>query len=392
MVKHLFRLIWNKKKQNFLLMTEILVSFIVMFAVFTLVVFYFQNYNRSRGFEYENVWNVGFENPQGMQDVDSIAAFRASIKQIIKSMPQVEEVSFSDANIPFGNANIGTYITYNKVGEQSEVYCVDDDYKAVLNTQIVEGRWFSKEDEVFRNRPIIINETFRKKMFGNQPVVGKTITDAGFGGGMKIIGVMKDMKDKGDYLRPPMGYFKRIDTAFNHGGEVLIKIKPTADAAFEGKLYKALSNAITNTSIDIKHMSKERETRNTQLIVPIVVLLTIAGFLIINVALGLFGVLWYNINKRRGEIGLRRAVGASGASISKQLVGEAMVLSTISLFVGTFFAVQFPLLNVFNLAADTYLFAMLFSILFIYFLVLVCSFYPGKQAAGIYPAEALHED
>jgi putative ABC transport system permease protein len=32
------------------------------------------------------------------------------------------------------------------------------------------------------------------------------------------------------------------------------------------------------------------------------------------------------------------------------------------------------------------------SVLFIYGLVLICSLYPGKQAAAIYPAVALHED
>src|SRR5216684_8530783 len=108
MIAHLFKLIWNKKKQNFLLMTEMLVSFIVLFAVFTLLVYYYQNYRRPIGFDYEQVWTMGYDNPKGMSDADSIAAFRESIRQLIKSMPQVEDVSFSDAMIPFGNNNSGT--------------------------------------------------------------------------------------------------------------------------------------------------------------------------------------------------------------------------------------------------------------------------------------------
>jgi len=112
----------------------------------------------------------------------------------------------------------------------------------------------------------------------------------------------------------------------------------------------------------------------------------------INVSLGLFGVLWYNINKRKGEIGLRRAVGATGRSVSGQLMGESLVLATFSLFVGCFFAVQFPLLNVLDLPAGIYVTAIGLSVLFIYTLVFICSLYPGKQAAAIYPAVALHED
>ena len=105
----------------------------------------------------------------------------------------------------------------------------------------------------------------------------------------------------------------------------------------------------------------------------------------------MFGVLWYNINKRKSEIGLRRAVGASSNAISKQLVGEALVIATISLLGGSFFAVQFPLMNVFDLAANTYFVAHALAITFIYILVIVCALYPAKQGAAMF-AVALHED
>ncbi|HLX91849.1 MAG TPA: FtsX-like permease family protein, partial [Puia sp.] len=90
--------------------------------------------------------------------------------------------------------------------------------------------------------------------------------------------------------------------------------------------------------------------------------------------------------------GLRRAVGASGRSVSSQLVSEAMIIATFSLILGMLLAIQFPLLHVFALASDFYLIAMGFAILFIYLLVLICSLYPGRQAAAIYPAVALHEE
>ena len=43
-------------------------------------------------------------------------------------------------------------------------------------------------------------------------------------------------------------------------------------------------------------------------------------------------------------------------------------------------------------SAVTYLAAIGLSVLFIYLLVIACALYPGKQAAAIYPADALHED
>src|ERR1700712_3300792 len=101
MIKHLFKLIWNKKKQNFLLMTEILVSFIVIFAVFTLLVYYYNNYKKPIGFEYENVWTVSYNNAYNTKNTDSLVTFYENLRQTIKAMPQVKDISFCSDNVPF---------------------------------------------------------------------------------------------------------------------------------------------------------------------------------------------------------------------------------------------------------------------------------------------------
>jgi putative ABC transport system permease protein len=173
---------------------------------------------------------------------------------------------------------------------------------------------------------------------------------------------------------------------------LLVSVNADAGPAFEGRLYKKVAGYIENSNVEIEHLVNKRKSINYFALVPMIVLSIVSCFLIINVALGLFGVLWYNINRRRGEIGLRRAIGATGQSVASQLVIEAMILATFSLIIGSFFAVQFPLLNVFSLPAGVYITALVLAILFIYLLVLICAFYPGKQAAAIYPAVALHEE
>jgi putative ABC transport system permease protein len=50
------------------------------------------------------------------------------------------------------------------------------------------------------------------------------------------------------------------------------------------------------------------------------------------------------------------------------------------------------LLNVFDVPSAVYFIALLLSVLFIYILVVLCSLYPGRQAAAIHPAIALHEE
>ena len=393
MFKHLFKLIWNKKKQNFLLMSEMFVSFLVIFAVFTLMVYYYNNYKKPIGLEYKDLWVVNYNNTYDTKNTDSLNTFYENLRQTIKSMPQVKEVSFCSDNVPFSQNQWTGDVHYKNATKGADNYVADDNYQKALGIKILEGRWFNKADAVARTQPVIISDDLKDKLFGSEDAIGKLVGTEDKKFNLRVIGVIQGVKAKGDYSPAGAAIYKRTDTgSYRNLGKMMIKVTPDADAAFEGRLYKTMANNMKDSHIEIEHMPNKLKSTNLFNIVPMIVTLIVACFLIINVALGLFGVLWYNINKRRGEIGLRRAIGASGQSVSSQLVYESLILATLSLIIGTFFAVQFPLLNVFNLQASIYIVAMVLSVIFIYLLVFVCSLYPGRQAAAIYPAVALHED
>jgi putative ABC transport system permease protein len=391
MFRHLFRMIWNKKKQNFLLITEMLISFIVLFAVFTLLIFNYRNYRQPMAFEYDNVWAINFSNTLGDANKDSARLYFEILRNTIKSMPQIQDVSYTSENVPFSQSTIMNGFKNNdKQVQRVNWFEVEPDYDDVLALELTDGRWFDKRDIAYKTRPVVINTTLRKELFGDEKAVGRIIGDDNK---MQIIGVVKDPKFFGDYSATEKSTFNMADSnSYNHVSKLLVKVKPGANAAFEGTLYKTVSNYLKSSTVEIEHLANKRKAINYFALVPMIVLSIVSAFLIINVALGLFGVLWYNINRRRGEIGLRRAVGATGPGVSGQMVAEALMLATLAIVIGTFFAVQFPLLNVFDLPAAVYLYAILFAVLFLYLLVFICSLYPGKQAAAIYPAVALHED
>ena len=392
MVQHLLKLIWNKKKQNSLLLSEIFISFLVIFAVFTLMVYFYRNYKKPMGIDYENVWVVNYSNSFKTENKDSLNTFYEAFRQTIKSLPDVKELSFCSDNVPFSNNSWQNGFKHNGREIKSVNWFVaEDSYKDVLNIKLLDGRWFSRQDIVSKIKPVVINNSLKENVFGKENAVGKTLGDDDRK--MKVIGVIEDVKIKGDYAIAGNAVYDRADSnSFSWFGKILVKVSPDADAAFEGKLYKAMANYMKNANIEIEHLTVKRKNANYFALVPMIVSLIVAGFLMVNVALGLFGILWYNINRRRGEIGLRRAVGASGKSVSTQLVTEALLLATLAIIAGSFFAVQFPLMNVFDLSSSVYFTALVWSIVFIYLLVLICSLYPGRQAAAIYPAVALHEE
>lgn len=393
MFKHLFKMIWNKKKQNSLLIVEILLSFMVIFAVFSFALNSYNNYAKPMGFNYDRVWAISYNHTLDTNNPDSVTLIYQSLLRNIKSMPLVLDAGYASSNIPFSNNHMSTSIDSKGVHiMRVNNFLMDENYVHLMGVKMLAGRWYDKADAASKSKIIVINKSLKEKLFGKGDAIGKTFgNDAK--NQQKVIGVIDDIKTDGDYQAPTYGLYNLHDTAaYKWMGKILVKVTPEANATFEGKLYKVMAGTLKSSNIEIEHLDNKLVAYNKFTLVPLIILSIIATFLIINVALGIFGVLWYNINKRRGEIGLRRAVGAPGNAVSVQLVYEAMILATLSLIIGAFFAVQFPLLNVFDLPASVYLLAMLFSIMFIYLLVLVCSLYPGKQAAAIYPAVALHEE
>ncbi|MET0242933.1 MAG: FtsX-like permease family protein [Flavitalea sp.] len=396
MIRHLFKMIWNKKKQNALMLVEMLVSFLVVFAVFSLLVYNYQNYRRPVGINYENVWVINYNNSDLDQSLDTVLMVREAIRREVLALPGVQSASFTSNNLPFSMSQNNNGLTHNKkfLGMVNH-YTSDDFYDDVLGFPVIEGRWFTKADlSSGKFEPVLINESLKQAAFGSGSALGKTLGDPSPSDRpRRVIGVIGDIKYKGDYQAPEYAMYMRADTgSYRWLSRIMVKVSPDAGADLESKMFKLVANSLKKSNVEIEHLSEKRVSRNSLALVPMIILLIVAGFLIINVALGLFGVLWYNISRRKGEIGLRRAVGASSNAVSKQLVGEAVMLSTLALLIGSFFAVQFPLLKLFDLPADVYGYAWFYAVLFIYLLVLICAFYPGKQAAAIHPAVALHEE
>ncbi|ASZ11912.1 ABC transporter permease [Chitinophaga pendula] len=399
MFRHLFTLIWNKKGQHVLLIIEMVVSFFVLFAVFTLMAFCFNNYRKPMGLTDRDVWIATYNNTMETNDSDSLLTFYETLRRTVATLPHVEGVSYMTSNAPFANSTIQTGTQYRDIKVTGvDIYRTDMHLAKVLGMVVTEGRWFDNTDKASTTQGVVINETLRERLFGNKNAVGEFIgedykSEGNKGRGPRVLGVVKDAKFKGDYSTVSPAMFVRADsTDYKWLGSMIVKVAPGSGIAQEGRLYNTLSRTMKGSNIDVQHLTAQRSSINNLALVPLIVSSIVAGFLIINVALGLFGVLWYTINKRRGEIGLRRAIGATGSSVSGQLVAESLILSTFAILIGLFFAMQFPLLHVFDLATGIYLTAILLSVVSVYVLVFLCAIYPGRQAAAIYPAVALHED
>ena len=385
MVQHFFKLIWNKKRSNALLIIEVMVAFLILFGVMSLLTYHYQNNARPLGFAYEQVWAL---NINSQQDTSKVGEKLKSIYQRIRSYPEVEMASRTNGNTPFANNHSNRNVKYKKVNIQGDIYSTDEHYAKTLGIEIAEGRWYTVADKSAKHTPALINRMAKEKMFGNDNPLGKIIQLEG-DERWKIVGIVENFKQRGDYQANTPAFFNLSDWDM---GSVLIKVKPGVDANFEAKLMREIGAMQPEWFFELSYLKTLRKSMNEQTSIPSLIFSIVCGFFLLNVALGLFGVLTLNIAKRRSEIGLRRALGAPAPAITIHFVGEMWVIATLGVLIGLILAVQFPLLNVFDLEASVYIVGILLATLTIYVLVTLCALYPSIQAARIQPATALHEE
>jgi putative ABC transport system permease protein len=384
MVQHLFKLLWKKRKSNFLIMLEIFVAFFILFAVSSLSVYFYRGYIKPSGINAENVWVAYID--FNSSDDSLNRGNRELLRQRLKSYKEIKSFSFG-SHFPYGNSNSNRGFDYNGKKYRSETMAVEDAFPEVLGIKMQSGEWFKERDTILKEKPIVITQHLKEELFGDEEAVGKVIGEEWK---EKIVGVIPNFKHQNDYQFKDDVIFQ--STYRDVYTSLILKMDPSVSADFEAQFAKSIQNLGKNWTVQIQHLDEMKKHKNQMIIIPLIIGFIVCGFLMLNVAFGLFGVLFQNINRRRGEIGLRRAIGASANNISTQFIGEMVVLATFSVILGLFFAIQFPLLKVFDVAPSIYLTGILLAVLLVYLIVIACAWFPSRQAAAIQPAMALHEE
>lgn len=388
MVNHLFKLIWKRRKSNFLIMLEIFVAFLILFAVSSTSIFLYRNYKNPSGINVDNVWTV-YVNYNSLSD--SLNRQNGELlEQKLKTFKEIKVFSFGHETFPYGNSHSQGNVSFNeKTAEECSFVTMDENAPSVLKLELSEGSWFKNSDTVGNVTPVIITQFMKEKLFGNENAIGKKLGKEGDNENRKVIGVIANFKRRTDYdelsntmLMP----FKDAKTSF------MARVDPSVSAEFEAQFAKSLRQINKEWNIEILHTTDMKADKNLIYTIPLTLVFIVCGFFILNIVLGLFGVLFQNIARRRGEIGVRRAMGATKGNILSHFIGEMIVLATFAIALGVFFAVQFPILNIFDVSTSVYVSGIAIATVAVYGLVFICSWFPSLQAAKIYPAMALHED
>lgn len=394
MIKHMFKLTWNRKGANALLVVEIVVSFLVVFALSLLAVQYASVYWRPLGFEHANVLNVAIDVKQQSDDYWTPEAIEKT-RQVLLAVQSFDEVEAAAGSLSVPFTPSGSYGAIEVNGRDVEFDRgeVTDELPRVLGLEVVRGRWFGREDNGAASTPVVVNERFARELFGDQDPIGRDFAEGRGGERRRVVGVVAEYRRGGEFTLPGNVLFERrtLEGDDRPPRNVLVKLKPGAPADFEERLAARLQSVARDWSFQIDSLESMRATVTQIYLAPLVLLGLVTGFLMLMVGMGLVGVLWQNVTRRRREIGVRRAQGATAADICRQIIGEVAVVTTLSLLVGAAVALQLPLLDVLGMLDRTVFFTSLaVSAALIYLLTTACALYPSWLATRVQPAEALH--
>ena len=283
--------------------------------------------------------------------------------------------------------NGGNWYTIAKVNGQTEINfayeTVDATYFSLLQIPIIKGRNFSAEFNSDSTSSVLVNESFVKKAGWTNPL--GQVVDFWYNEGekYKVIGVIKDyhFESLNAKISPQLFTMK----PGNQYGKVFIKIKEGSETASLNHLAKTYKKLFPTNPYEYKFMDEENEKRYESEAKWKQIMLFGAILTIFISCIGLFGLATLSAERRTKEIGIRKVLGASVASITTLLSADFLKLVSLSFvfaFPVAYYAIKQWLENYpyrIDISVWTFVIAAALSILIAFFTV---SFQSIKAALG----------
>ena len=266
------------------------------------------------------VWGYGTRNAS----VDDMYSIADRHKDLIKSISP--EVDYSGS----GNLKIGTN-TYRWVTMNG----VDENYTAMKNYQIAQGRGLQYMDIKDNKQVCIIGDYINRVAFGGNGL-GQTLKIGA--NKFRVVGVLAakvsnaDMQEGSDddcvYL--PYSTILRLSNQSTVNSYTAVMVDESraneAKAAVESELLSLLGS---DNGYYVYSASEWLEEMNKMINMVIVVLTGIASISLLVGGIGIMNIMLVSVTERTREIGIRKALGAKERTILAQFVVEAATTSAL---------------------------------------------------------------
>ena len=341
-------------------------------------------------------------NPQlNRYDEKKTAALYRELLDRLGSVPGVSAVAMSAPALLSGSVN-GTSIFVHGRAYAPDVrdrdnninrLVVSPNFFDVMGIPVLTGRGFTERDSDTAPKVVMINQAAVNKYFPNENPVGQRMGgNLESAGQMEIVGIVRDVKyDSVRDAAPPTMFVPYTQTRV---GNAAFEVRThSAPAAVTGAVREAVRQIDQNLPVmDVSTQLEQVELRFQQekFFAQAYTLFGIVALLL--AALGLFGLMSYNVARRTNEIGIRMALGAQRQDVLRLVMRESMVLVAIGVTVGLAIAIAAGRLVatlLFGLP-PTDVMTIVVAVGLMVVVSAIAGYIPARRASRVDPMVALH--
>ena len=340
--------------------------------------------------------DLGFNKDQIilLQGVNQISRNFETFKENLLKYPEIESVTAMEDLLGANHNTRGVTIEGLSNDQQFwyPMFIVRSDFVETFDIEVVAGRSFSKEIRSDTANAIMINETMVKNLgWTNEEALGKRIVHEG---DERVIGVFRDFHILS--LHKPMNNFI-LDMVRNPGFAagmtryIAIRVNSSKYTKILDTIEEEWNVFAPNRPFEYSFLAQELQDLYTDedKFGKFSIMLTILALVIAS--LGLIGLTSYIAEQRTKEIGIRRAMGATLASVIRLLSNEFVKLILLANLIAwpIAYLVAINWLNNFTKRIPVDLTLFLFAGLGTLIIAILITSYRALRASSRNPADTL---
>ena len=274
-------------------------------------------------------------------------------------------------------------------------------YFEASNSAVTSGTYFTNQDVVDSRRTIVIGQTTKDALFGDEAALNKTIRCGGVP--FTVVGVLAEkgssgFTDSDSIVIAPISAIQRSLTGYGSLSSITVQaISGDASTNAQDEVYAILDArhkvaTATERDYSILNQTSLLEASSTTTDLFTALLAAVAAISLLVGGIGITNIMLVTVTERTREIGIRKAIGAPRAAILGQFLIEAVMLSLLGGVLGVglgFLGTQFEIYGVKPVIVPSSV-VLAFCVWGV--LGLVFGGGPPRRAASLRPIEALRHE
>jgi len=388
--------------RGMLIIGEVAVSLILLIGAGLLINSFLRLRNVEPGFQTEQLLTMKVVLPDlKYREHAQRSAFYTDLNRRLEALPGVKSAAVT-TNLPLykqGNS-IGIVLESRPEPPPGQELIVatriiSPQYFETMSIPLLRGRQLTDQDTATSPSVAVISETMARRHWPGEDAVGKRLSPGkpeSPSDWIQVVGVVKDVRQF-DLIADPKpqmylsyqqaGFFAPRDLVVKTDVDPLSLATTVRQAVWEVDKDQPVSNIRTMDDIAAESIARQRFS--------MLLLAIFAGVALLLAAVGIYGVMSYSVAQRRGEIGIRMALGAQKSDVLKLTVGHGLKLVLIGVafgLAGAFMLTRLMSSLLFGVGATDPTTFVSISFLFIG-VALLASYLPARRATQVDPMVAL---